>query len=151
MRTQIARREKLMPATGIPLTLSLEYATGKRVSSRIPGAPDQMYYSLAGSRETYLPLEVGKLIDDLHLTPGEPFTLCKLGPGNWEVDRQRKDTEPQPHSPADTTKLEHALKTAILAASNAEKYGTEIGYTVRFDSECIKSMAITVLIGMEGR
>lgn len=47
-----------------------------------------------------------------------------------------------------TTKLEHALKTAISAAYNAEKYGTELGYVVRFDADAIKSMAITVLINM---
>jgi hypothetical protein len=47
-----------------------------------------------------------------------------------------------------TTKLEQALKTAITAASNAEKFGAELGYVVRFDSDAIKSMAITVLINM---
>ena len=46
------------------------------------------------------------------------------------------------------TKLEHALKTAIFAAYNAEKYGAELGYVVRFDADAIKSMAITVLINM---
>jgi len=51
-------------------------------------------------------------------------------------------------SPAPTTKLEHALKTAISAAHNAEKYGAELGYVVRFDADAIKSMAITVLINM---
>jgi hypothetical protein len=50
--------------------------------------------------------------------------------------------------PGSTTKLEHALKTAITAAYNAEKYGTELGYVVRFDADAIKSMAITVLINM---
>ena len=46
------------------------------------------------------------------------------------------------------TKLEHALKTAISAAHNAEKYGSDLGYVVRFDADAIKSMAITVLINM---
>jgi len=50
--------------------------------------------------------------------------------------------------PVPTTKLEHALKTAISAAHNAERYGTELGYVVRFDADAIKSMAITVLINM---
>jgi hypothetical protein len=53
----------------------------------------------------------------------------------------------QPVNPP-LTKLESALKTAIAAAHNAEKYGTEIGYVVRFDADAIKSMAITVLINM---
>ena len=52
--------------------------------------------------------------------------------------------------PAPTTKLEHALKTAISAAYNAERFGAELGYVVRFDADAIKSMAITVLINMSG-
>jgi hypothetical protein len=52
--------------------------------------------------------------------------------------------------PPVTTKLEHALKTAISAAHNAEKFGAELGYVVRFDADAIKSMAITVLINMSG-
>ena len=54
-------------------------------------------------------------------------------------------------SQAPITKLEHALKTAISAAHNAEKFGTELGYVVRFDADAIKSMAITVLINMSER
>jgi hypothetical protein len=49
------------------------------------------------------------------------------------------------------TQLEHALKTAISAAHNAEKFGAELGYVVRFDADTIKSMAITVLINMSER
>ena len=58
-----------------------------------------------------------------------------------------QNEQPQPRS---LTKLEHALKTAISAAHNAEKYGSELGYVVRFDADAIKSMAITVLINMSG-
>ena len=54
-----------------------------------------------------------------------------------------------PSAPA--TKLEQALKTAISAAHHAEKFGSEIGYVVRFDADAIKSMAITVLINMSER
>jgi hypothetical protein len=54
-------------------------------------------------------------------------------------------------TPATPTKLEHALKTAISAAYNAEKFGSELGYVVRFDADAIKSMAITVLINMSER
>jgi len=48
------------------------------------------------------------------------------------------------------TQLERALKIAILASHSAEQYGNEIGYPVRFDQESVKSMAVTVLIGMQG-
>ena len=53
-----------------------------------------------------------------------------------------------PTQPTPVTKLERALRTAISAAHNAEKYGTDLGYVVRFDADAIKSMAITVLINM---
>jgi hypothetical protein len=59
-------------------------------------------------------------------------------------DPPRNGTTPPPVA----TKLEHALRTAISAAFNAEKYGAELGYVVRFDADAIKSMAITVLINM---
>lgn len=59
-------------------------------------------------------------------------------------------TAPATPQPAPPTKLEHALKTAISAAHNAERFGAELGYVVRFDADAIKSMAITVLINMSG-
>ena len=55
---------------------------------------------------------------------------------------------PRPPGAPPQTKLEHALRTAIAAAYNAEKFGSELGYVVRFDADAIKSMAITVLINM---
>jgi hypothetical protein len=61
---------------------------------------------------------------------------------------QNGSPQSSPNQPVPTTKLEHALKTAISAAYNAEKYGTDLGYVVRFDADAIKSMAITVLINM---
>jgi hypothetical protein len=61
---------------------------------------------------------------------------------------QNGSPQSEPRQPAPTTKLEHALKTAISAAYNAEKFGTDLGYVVRFDADAIKSMAITVLINM---
>jgi hypothetical protein len=69
------------------------------------------------------------------------------GNGNGAVPMAAQNEQPQPRS---LTKLEHALKTAISAAHNAEKYGSELGYVVRFDADAIKSMAITVLINMSG-
>ena len=69
------------------------------------------------------------------------------GNGNGAAPVAAQNEQPQPRS---LTKLEHALKTAISAAHNAEKYGSELGYVVRFDADAIKSMAITVLINMSG-
>ena len=61
---------------------------------------------------------------------------------------QNGSPQSEPTQPTPVTKLEHALRTAISAAHNAEKYGTDLGYVVRFDADAIKSMAITVLINM---
>jgi len=47
------------------------------------------------------------------------------------------------------TRLEHALKTAVRAAAEAEKYAESISYACRFSSADVKSMAISVLIGMQ--
>jgi hypothetical protein len=63
--------------------------------------------------------------------------------GNHGSNGTRAEDAPVPR-----TKLEHALRTAISAAHNAEKFGSELGYVVRFDADAIKSMAITVLINM---
>ena len=66
-------------------------------------------------------------------------------PPNLPIEEENLTVKPATQP---LTKLESALKTAIAAAHNAEKFGAEIGYVVRFDSDAIKSMAITVLINM---
>ena len=72
-----------------------------------------------------------------------PFAPMTNGNGTHATAMPDGHRQPPP-----STKLEQALKTAISAAYNAEKYGTELGYVVRFDADAIKSMAITVLINM---
>ena len=47
------------------------------------------------------------------------------------------------------TRLEDALKTAVAAAAAAERYAESISYACRFSSADVKSMAISVLIGMQ--
>jgi hypothetical protein len=114
------------PAPDTPLErdlrLSVEMANAKKASSESPESPP---------------------------SPPAPATPMKNGNGNRNgaVPGAAQDEQPQPRP---LTKLEHALKTAISAAYNAEKYGSELGYVVRFDADAIKSMAITVLINMSG-
>jgi hypothetical protein len=162
---------------GLPKTIALQYTTGKPVRSRYNGEM-QMMYTLTTGEKAYFPMNVGEAIDSLILAPGQPFTVCNQGGGNWDVERaypqqavqappippQRSEAARPTAAPPESemrfpsivaagepvTRLESALKTAILAASNAEKYGQSIGYTVRFDTDAIKAMAITVLINMEG-
>lgn len=90
-------KPKLTPETGIPVTIALRYPSGKVVGSRIPGAPNQVYYSLMDGRSLYLPLEVASIIDKLELRAGELFTLCKKGPRNWQARRVSERTEPHGH------------------------------------------------------
>jgi hypothetical protein len=47
------------------------------------------------------------------------------------------------------TQLAHALKTAIKAAADAETFAKTLDYSVRFTTDDIRSMGITVLIGMQ--
>jgi len=75
-------------------------------------------------------------------TPAIPLSNCSSNGSPSAAPKNGNNPLPV------TTKLEHALKTAISAAHNAEKYGAELGYVVRFDADAIKSMAITVLINM---
>ena len=49
------------------------------------------------------------------------------------------------------TQLAHALKTAIAAAAEAEKFAKTLDYNIRFTTEDVRSMGITVLIGMQQR
>jgi hypothetical protein len=58
-----------------------------------------------------------------------------------------KDTAP----PLPSTQLAHALKTAISAAADAEKFAKTLDYNIRFSTDDIRSMGITVLIGMQQR
>ncbi len=49
------------------------------------------------------------------------------------------------------TQLAHALKTAISAAVDAETFAKTLDYNIRFTTDDIRSMGITVLIGMQQR
>jgi hypothetical protein len=53
--------------------------------------------------------------------------------------------------PSSDTQLAHALKTAIAAAAEAEKFAKTLDYNIRFNTEDVRSMGITVLIGMQQR
>jgi hypothetical protein len=158
-----------------PYTIALKYPTGKLV----PGTwGDQLRWILSNGDLLYTPLLVGPQIEDLGVRPGQPFILTKQKNGEgvkWVTERptpQRAAT-PVPHEtkiapktaiatildqsePLDgiptsipPTRLEDALKTAVRAAAEAERYAESISYACRFSSADVKSMAISVLIGMQ--
>jgi hypothetical protein len=53
--------------------------------------------------------------------------------------------------PPPDTQLAHALKTAIAAAVEAEKFAKTLDYNIRFTTDDVRSMGITILIGMQQR
>lgn len=143
---------KLEP--NVPTELSLQFATGLNVDGQFG---PQVLFTLTGNRRLYVPFEVGKEINSLTLAPGQTFIVTKGQKQgqkrfDWSVERkpvQPAETRRSPESGMKTaTQIEHALKTAIAAAASAEKFATEIGYTVRFSEESIRCMANTILIGM---
>jgi hypothetical protein len=121
-----------------------------------PAPEPQLEHDLRVSAEMANAKKANHESAELPNSPPAPATLMTNGNGNGNgngavpaspVPVAAQNDNPQPRS---VTKLEHALKTAISAAHNAEKYGSELGYVVRFDADAIKSMAITVLINMSG-
>ena len=55
------------------------------------------------------------------------------------------------NQPPPDTQLAHALKTAIAAAVEAEKFAKTLDYNIRFTTDDVRSMGITILIGMQQR
>ena len=143
---------KLEPNT--PTELSLQYANGMDVTGQYG---PQVLFTLTGGRRLYVPQEVGEEIRALTLAPGQPFIITKrTSTGQktiWTIERKSAAAQGTSYSAPEpvrvATQIEHALKTAIAAAASAERFATEIGYTVRFSEESIKSLACTVLIQME--
>jgi hypothetical protein len=141
----------LKPEPNTPTEIAL--ATPQGIEVRGNYGP-QMLFSLTDHRRLYVPLEVGKEIQSLSLAPGQSFLLTKAtrnGQRGYDWKVERKPVEASPSAPASAnrppTQLEHALKTAIAAAKEAEHFGSMIGYTVRFSEGDIRAMAITLLIG----
>jgi hypothetical protein len=93
--------------------------------------------------------------------PPSPFYELGCSPSNGSSSGHRTPNGSGNHSapalpsihdarPPDT-QLAHALKTAIAAAADAEKFAKTLDYTIRFSTEDVRSMGITVLIGMQQR
>jgi hypothetical protein len=110
---------------GHPATIALKYPTGKQVTSRIHGAPDQMFYTLADGAHAYFPLEVGARIDELRLQPGEPFTVLHLGGPRWDVRREqtgaRQHSEDMRRAPAPYAATQTGTPAAVKDDPNARR------------------------------
>jgi hypothetical protein len=135
---QVQRLQETAPETQLERELRESIALAEANKAKEPSKADEESYSQP-LRST--PVEP----TPLHAAPrAEPVSNSFR---NGAASGSGANGNGQPHS---ATKLEHALKTAISAAYNAERYGAELGYVVRFDADAIKSMAITVLINMSG-
>jgi len=97
--------------------------------------------------------------------PPQPFyeldtSSAPNGTANGHHEAQGSAQIPPSPAPSSTkdaapalpgTQLAHALKTAISAAADAERFAKTLDYNIRFTTDDIRSMGITVLIGMQQR
>ena len=101
---------------------------------------------------------------ETHMPPAIPFhELEPAAPdgngynGHNGASGADRIAAPSPPSTDDTarkppdTQLAHALKTAVAAAADAERFAKTLDYNIRFTTEDVRSMGITVLIGMQQR
>jgi hypothetical protein len=162
-------REKIAFQTNVPVTVALAYADGLQVEGRFG---DQIMYTLADERVMYVPPVVRTKLVELGIQPSEPFTICKAErkEGNrrfieWQVKKDSNSNDlPGPEAPPvngktkenDTPKpsnghaavshLQQALASSIDAAITAEKYAATKGFSVRFGSEDLRAMALSLFI-----
>ena len=163
-------RERIAFQTNAPVTVALAYADGLPVEGRFG---DQIMYTLADERVMYVPPVVrGKLVE-LGIQPREPFTICKAErkEGNrrfieWQVKKESDSSDlppsetpppvngkanghaaPKPsNGHATVSHLEQALTASIDAAIAAEQYAATKGFSVRFGSEDLRAMALSLFI-----
>ena len=129
-------------------------------------------YTLADERVMYVPPVVRTKLVELGIQPGEPFTICKAErkEGNrrfieWQVNKESdSDDLPPPETPpvngktngpgapnqsnghAAVSHLQQALASSIDAAIAAEQYAATKGFSVRFGSEDLRAMALSLFI-----
>ena len=73
------------------------------------------------------------------------------GSANGHSTSSRPPGSDDGKQPPPDTQLAHALKTAIAAAVEAEKFAKTLDYNIRFNTDDVRSMGITILIGMQQR
>jgi hypothetical protein len=162
-------RERIAFQTNVPATVALAYPDGLQVEGRFG---DQIMYTLADERVMYVPPVVRSKLVELGIRPGEAFTICKAErkEGNrrlieWQVDKDAASNDQPPwetppvngkanghaapkpsngHSAG--SQLQRALTTSIDAAISAEQYAATKGFLVRFGSEDLRAMALSLFI-----
>jgi hypothetical protein len=162
-------RERIAFQTNVPVTVALAYADGLQVEGRFG---DQIMYTLVDERVMYVPPVVRSKLVELGIQPGEPFSLCKgeRKEGNrrfieWQVKKDNTSNDRPPweapsvngkaNGPAvpkpsnghsAVSHLQQALTASIDAAIAAEQYAATQGFSVRFGSEDLRAMALSLFI-----
>lgn len=166
-------KEELKMQANVPVQVMLKYPTGKLFPSSFEGGIDRVMFTLTDDRVIFAPVFVQKKLEELGITRGQPFEICKSLVGRkteWIVKPITRPAPPLPatpaakpqavaallngsqdlHNPYDQpqikTQLEDALKTALDAAVKAEKFSQQIGHPVQFDKDDIRLMAQTLVI-----
>jgi hypothetical protein len=129
-------------------------------------------YTLADERVMYVPPVVRTKLVELGIQPREPFNICKAErkEGNrrfieWQVNKESDSNDlPPPEKPpvngqtngpgaskpsnghSAASHLEQALASSIDAAIAAEQYAAAKGFPVRFGSEDLRAMALSLFI-----
>jgi hypothetical protein len=122
------------------LKQSIEIAKARNPTD--PGAPVFEASETAGSISSSTEPELPPFAPDLASHPPQRNGRNGHGPagGAPAPDRNLPDTQ-----------LAHALKTAIAAAVEAERFAKTVDYNIRFTTDDVRSMGITLLIGMQQR
>jgi hypothetical protein len=161
-------RERIAFQTNAPVTAALAYADGLQVEGRFG---DQIMYTLADERVMYVPPVVRAKLVELGIQPGELFTICKTerkqsnrrfiewqvkkhdatnGQPPWETPpangKLNGQSNPKPTNGHAVSHLQNALASSIDAAIAAEQYAATKGFSVRFGSEDLRAMALSLFI-----
>ena len=161
-------REKVAFQTNAPVTVALAYTDGLQVQGRFG---EQIMYTLTDERVMYVPPIVRRQLVDLGIQPGELFTICKAErkQGNhraieWKVEKYDVANDRPPwETPFANGKanghietgqldfgarpqLQEALASSIDAAIAAEHYAATKGLAIRFGSDDLRAMALSLFI-----
>ena len=163
-------KEKVAFQTNKPVTVALAYPDGIQVEGRYG---DQVMYTLADERVMYVPPIVRKRIAELGIGKGESVTVCKVERREgtrrfveWQLERAGMNGATKPQNgngaahaatkpngsterngagPAESA-LRKALVASIEAALAAEQYACAKGLSIRFGSEDLRAMALSLFI-----
>ena len=143
----------------VPVECALKYDGGKRVTSKIPGAKDQMMYTICGGDVLYVPLEVGEQIDKLGIRREELMSICRRqqnGVTRWTVERLSDAAEPQDLAPALEKSIEHVQreqrattsKSQPAAAPSATQMSGDQPHNLTVASKLVASALIAAIDGL---